>query len=58
MRRQHPDVLSQGQKVFVVWKEFDGKEASVQGMHSSDGGTSCSPRAASPQQPAPRIIPC
>lgn len=38
----HPDVLSQGQKVFVVWKEFDGKEASVQGMHSSDGGTSWS----------------
>lgn len=36
----HPDVLSLGQQVFVVWKEFDGKEASVQEMHSSDGGRS------------------
>ncbi len=34
----HPDVLSLGRKIFVVWKEFDGKEASVQEMHSSDGG--------------------
>lgn len=38
----HPDVLSLGQKIFVVWKEFDGKEASVQGIHSSDGGRSWS----------------
>lgn len=34
----HPDVLSRGGKVFVVWKEFDGKEASVQEIHSADGG--------------------
>lgn len=34
----HPDVLSLGWKVFVVWKEFDGKESSVQEIHSTDGG--------------------
>lgn len=38
----HPDVLSLGRKIFVVWKEFDGKEASVQGMYSADGGRSWS----------------
>ncbi len=38
----HPDVLSQGRKVFVVWKEFDGKESSIQEMHSADGGESWS----------------
>lgn len=38
----HPDVLSLGRKVFVVWKEFDGKESSAQEMHSADGGASWS----------------
>lgn len=38
----HPDVLSLGKRIFVVWKEFDGKEASAQGMLSSDGGSSWS----------------
>jgi hypothetical protein len=34
----HPDVLSLGQRVFVAWKEFDGKEATVREIHSTDGG--------------------
>ncbi len=34
----HPDVLSLGQKVFVAWKEFDGKESAIQTMYSRDGG--------------------
>lgn len=38
----HPDVLSLGQKVFVVWKEFDGKESVIQQMHSLDAGQSWS----------------
>ncbi|BCB25166.1 lipoprotein [Sulfurimicrobium lacus] len=38
----HPDVLSQGRRVFVVWKEFDGKESLVQEMHSVDGGATWS----------------
>lgn len=38
----HPDVLSLGQKIFVAWKEFDGKEASIQAMRSRDGGRSWS----------------
>lgn len=38
----HPDVLSQGREVFVAWKEFDGKEATVRAMHSADGGNSWS----------------
>lgn len=38
----HPDVLSLGQKVFIVWKEFDGKVASIQAMQSSDGGSTWS----------------
>lgn len=38
----HPDVMSLGQKIFVAWKEFDGKEASAQEMYSSDGGRSWS----------------
>lgn len=38
----HPDVLSLGQKVFVAWKEFDGKESAIQEMHSLDAGQSWS----------------
>lgn len=38
----HPDVLSLGQAVVVVWKEFDGKQASIEAMHSNDGGRSWS----------------
>lgn len=34
----HPDVLSLGQRVFVAWKEFDGKEASIREIHSTDSG--------------------
>lgn len=38
----HPDVLSLGQAVVVVWKEFDGKQASIETMHSNDSGRSWS----------------
>ncbi len=38
----HPDVLSLGREVFLVWKEFDGEVSSVRMMHSRDGGTSWS----------------
>jgi hypothetical protein len=38
----HPDVLSLGQEVFLVWKEFDGEVSSVQMMYSRDGGASWS----------------
>lgn len=34
----HPDVLSLGQKIFLVWKEFDGETSSVWLMYSRDGG--------------------
>lgn len=33
-----PDVLALGNKVVVVWKEFDGKLTTIKGMASSDGG--------------------
>ena len=36
----HPNVLSLGQRVFIVWKEFDGEATVVKLMHSSDGGKS------------------
>lgn len=36
----HPDVLSLGQDVLVAWKEFDGKQASIELMRSPDGGRS------------------
>ncbi|MCK4704893.1 MAG: exo-alpha-sialidase, partial [Gammaproteobacteria bacterium] len=34
----HPQVLSLGKAVFLVWKEFDGKQASLLMMESSDSG--------------------
>jgi len=36
----HADVLSMGQNVLLVWKEFDGKVSSIQLMRSNDGGAS------------------
>lgn len=34
----HPHVLSMGQRVFVVWKEFDGMATGIHLIHSFDGG--------------------
>ncbi len=36
----HPHVLALGQRVGVVWQEFDGKNNIVQYMQSGDGGKS------------------
>ncbi len=36
----HPDVLSRGKDVFIVWKEFDGDNSEAFLMHSADGGFS------------------
>ena len=36
----HPHVLSLGQKVYVVWREYDGKQSTIQLMKSSNGGKS------------------
>ncbi|MDH5711502.1 MAG: glycoside hydrolase [Gammaproteobacteria bacterium] len=38
----HPQVLSQGETVFVLWKEFDGKQASLITMKSVDSGATWS----------------
>ena len=38
----HPHVLSLGKKVYIVWKEFDGKQASLYLIHSSNSGKSWS----------------
>lgn len=38
----HPDVLSLGQQVFIVWKEFDGKQSSLYLIQSVNGGKSWS----------------
>lgn len=38
----HPYVLSQGSRVYLAWKEFDGESTSVIGMISGDGGKSWS----------------
>ena len=38
----HPHVLSIGKKVYIVWKEFDGKQFSLYLIHSSDSGKSWS----------------
>jgi hypothetical protein len=38
----HPQVLSLGQDVWLAWKEFDGREALVRVMNSSDSGRSWS----------------
>lgn len=37
-----PYVLSLGSRVYLVWKEFDGENTGIFGMHSSDGGKSWS----------------
>ncbi|MDH5601924.1 MAG: glycoside hydrolase [Gammaproteobacteria bacterium] len=36
----HPDVLSLGNKVFIVWKEFDGKQSALYIKQSLDAGHS------------------
>ena len=37
-----PYVLSLGSSVYLVWKEFDGEDTGIFGMHSGDGGKSWS----------------
>jgi len=34
----HPYVLAAGNDVFLIWKEFDGKQATLHAMESHDGG--------------------
>lgn len=34
----HPDVLVQGEDVYLVWQEFDGSVMTIRAMHSSDRG--------------------
>jgi hypothetical protein len=55
-----PDVLALGNKVAVVWKEFDGKLTTIKGMLSSDGGLTwptANQLAASPEASAhPALI--
>lgn len=41
-RASHPDVLSVGGEVLLVWKEFDGEYSVVRMQHSRDGGASWS----------------
>lgn len=36
----HPHVLAAGRKVFIAWKEFDGKHSIIRLMASKDGGKS------------------
>lgn len=38
----HPHVLSRGKQVYIVWKEFDGKESSLYLKQSNDSGKSWS----------------
>ncbi|MCR4348125.1 MAG: hypothetical protein NUV55_13135 [Sulfuricaulis sp.] len=38
----HPQVLALGNRVWLAWKEFDGRESTVQIMHSTDSGLSWS----------------
>ena len=38
----HPHVLSLGKEVYIVWKEFDGKQSLLYLMHSSNSGKSWS----------------
>lgn len=38
----HPQVLALGDRVWLAWKEFDGREATVHVMHSDDAGLSWS----------------
>ncbi len=39
----HADILSLGQQVYVVWKEFDGKQSTLNLMRSDNAGKSWSP---------------
>ena len=34
----HPAILSMGDKVWLVWREADGKNSQIFGMYSDDGG--------------------
>lgn len=34
----HPQVISSGQRVYLLWKEFDGQQARLISMQSSDSG--------------------
>jgi len=36
----HPNVLNKGDKVWLVWKQFDGKQESIWMQHSNDAGVS------------------
>jgi len=38
----HPYVFSLGNRVYLVWKEFDGESTGIFGMYSVDGGKSWS----------------
>lgn len=38
----HPHVLSRGKQVYIVWKEFDGKQSSLYLKQSNDAGKSWS----------------
>jgi hypothetical protein len=38
-----PYLLAQGDKIWLVWKEFDGERTSVKLMHSADDGATWSP---------------
>ncbi|MCW8899632.1 MAG: glycoside hydrolase [Gammaproteobacteria bacterium] len=38
----HPHVLSRGKQVYIVWKEFDGKQSSLYLKKSTDSGDSWS----------------
>lgn len=39
----HPALAVAGSRLWLAWKEFDGRQALVQVMHSDDGGRSWSP---------------
>jgi len=39
----HPHVLSLGKHVYIVWKEFDGKQSTLNIMQSGNAGKSWSP---------------
>jgi hypothetical protein len=37
-RAEHPDLAIVGERIAVVWKEFDGEQSQLRGMLSQDGG--------------------
>jgi len=39
----HADVLATGERVVLVWKEFDGRATRIMSMQSRDGGASFAP---------------